>query len=99
MVRACAVACDVRACVRASACLCVCHECGVCVGGTVLVCVSTPARLPTSPPTLTSPLETGSCSVAGLQEKLVRSTGTFLLLCKIVRARAVPCLFNHAVVF
>jgi len=35
-------------------------------------------------------LETGSCSVAGLHKELVRSTGTFLLLCKIVRARAVP---------
>ena len=99
MVRACAVACEVRACVRASACLCVCQECGVCVGSTVLVCVSTPARPPTSRPPLTSPLETRSCFVTGFQEKLVRSTGTFLLLCKIVRARAVPCLFNHAVVF
>ena len=83
----------------ASACVC---------GGTSVECVSISVGACVCQHTCTSPsissitdmtttLETGSWVVASLLEKLVRSTSTFLLLCKlIVRARAVPNLFNHA---
>ena len=91
------MACEVRMRVRVRAC----------VAGTSVECVSIPVSACVCQHTCTSPsiasttdmtttLEIGSWPVAGLLEKLVRSTSTFLLLCKIVRARAVPNLFNHA---